>query len=409
MSRVQEIRVHTTPDSWRFCPGNQNPADIPSRGMSASELVSEKRWWNGPEFLCKDEKGWPQEDKNQSDNENAWNEIIQNPATTTHALISSTQMTKIGVHQIIDVNRYSSWKKLLRVTAYVLRFIRRSRKDNGLALCAEEVRSAEELWIKSIQYQSFPDEICHLVTARKLPEPPLVRQFNLYVDDSGFMRCRGRIQNSLLNQEDKTPILLPSKHHGVELIIKDTHNRMLHSGVNTTLRAMRERFWIIRGRQTVKKVLKRCVRCRKVEGKHFSLPQQPDLPEERVSDDPPFTHTGIDFAGPLYTSEKGANEEYAKAYVCLFTCALTRVVHLELTKRLRSEALMLAFRRFTSRRGLPVTLLSDNARTFKSASKDIVKISRAKEVTHYMANTGVTWKFIVERAAWWGGFWERLI
>ena len=163
MSRVQEIRVRTTPDSWRFCPGNQNPADIPSRGMSANELVSEKRWWNGPEFLCKDEKEWPQEDNSQSDNENAWKEIIQNPATTTHALISSTQMTKIGVHQIIDVNRYSSWKKLLRVTAYVLRFIRRSRKDNGLELCAEEVRSAEKLWIKSIQYQSFPDEICHLV------------------------------------------------------------------------------------------------------------------------------------------------------------------------------------------------------------------------------------------------------
>ena len=62
-----------------------------------------------------------------------------------------------------------------------------------------------------------------------------------------------------------------------------------------------------------------------------------------------------------------------------------------------------------SRRGLPVTLLSDNARTFRSASKDIVKISRAKEVTHYMANNGMTWRFIVERAAWWGGFWERLI
>ena len=62
-----------------------------------------------------------------------------------------------------------------------------------------------------------------------------------------------------------------------------------------------------------------------------------------------------------------------------------------------------------SRRGLPVTLLSYNARTFKSASKDTVKISRAKEVTHYIANNGVTWKFIVERATWWGGFWQHLI
>ena len=184
---------------------------------------------------------------------------------------------------------------------------------------------------------------------------------------------------------------------------------MLHSGENTTLTAMRKRFWIIPGRQTIKKIVRRCVRCRKVEGKRLSLPQQPDLPKERVSDDPPFMHTGVDFAGPLYTSEKGANGEDAKAYVCSFMFASTRAVHLELTKRLSSEAFMLAFRPFTSRRGLPVTLLSDNARTFKSASKDIVKISRAKEVTHYMANNGVTWKFIVERAAWWGGFWERLI
>ncbi|XP_044171536.1 uncharacterized protein LOC122955864 [Acropora millepora] len=409
MSRVQEIRAHTTPDSWRFCPGNQNPADIPSRGMSASELVSEKRWWNGPEFMCKEEKEWPQEDNSQADSEHAWKEIIQNPATTTHTLISSTQVTKVGVHQIIDVNRYSSWKKLLRVTAYVLRFIGTSRKDKGLELCAEEVRSAEELWIKSIQSQSFPDELCHLMVARRLPEPPLVRQLSIYLDDSGLMRCRGKIQNSLLNQEAKTPLLLPSKHHGVELIINDTHNRMLHSGVNTTLTAMRERFWIIQGRQTVKKSVIRCVRCRRVEGKHFSLPQQPDLPDERVSDNPPFTHTGIVFAGPRYTAEKGANEEDSKTYVCLFICALTRAVHLELTKRLSAEASMLAFRRFTSRRGLPVTLLSDNARTFKSASKDIVMISRAKEVTHYIPNNGVTWKFIVERAASWGGFWERLI
>ena len=117
-----------------------------------------------------------------------------------------------------------------------------------------------------------------------------------------------------------------------------------------------------------------------VEGKHFSLPQQPDLPDERVSDDPPFTHTGIDLAGPLYTSEKGANEKDSKTYVCLFTCASTGAVHPELTKRLSSEAFMLAFRRSTSRRGLPLALLSDNARTFKSPSKDIVRIAELKKL-----------------------------
>ena len=84
-------------------------------------------------------------------------------------------------------------------------------------------------------------------------------------------------------------------------------------------------------------------------------------------------------------------------HVCLFTCASTRAVHLEIMRRLTADAFLLAFRRFASRRGLPATLLSDNARTFKSVSKDIARIARAKEVVNYMANNGVTWTFIVEK------------
>lgn len=409
MNRVQEIREHTTPESWKFCPGDQNPADNPSRGMTAGELVAEKRWWKGPEFLYKPEGEWPEDNDTYSDNGNALEETVRNPAITTHALITTSQVQLIGVHQIIDATRYSSWKKLLRVTAYVLRFVKKANVKRSLELEAEEIRSAEGLWIKSIQCQSFAEEVCHMITSGKTPAPLLVRQFNLYLDEKGLIRCRGRIQNSSLNQEVKTPMLLPSRHHVVELIIRDTHDRMLHSGVNTTLTTIRERFWIIRGRQTVKRILRRCVPCRRIEGNHFPIPQQPELPKERVSDDPPFTHTGVDFAGPLYTSEKVENTEDAKVYVCLFTCASTRAVHLELTKRLSTEAFMLAFRRFTSRRGLPATMLSDNAKTFKSASKNIVKIVRAKEVIQYMSNNGLTWKFIVEKAAWWGGFWERLV
>jgi hypothetical protein len=69
----------------------------------------------------------------------------------------------------------------------------------------------------------------------------------------------------------------------------------------------------------------------------------------------------------------------------------------------------MSFRRFASRQGLPATLLSDNAKTFKAAHKELRKIIHSPEVEQFLAEKRITWKFIVERAPWWGGFWERLV
>ena len=81
-----------------------------------------------------------------------------------------------------------------------------------------------------------------------------------------------------------------------------------------------------------------------------------------------------------------------------------RAVHLELTADLSSTAFLLAFRRFTSRRGLPSTVITDNAKTFKSASSEVKKVVRSQEVQQYMLNRQVTWSFILEKAPWWGDF-----
>ena len=143
--------------------------------------------------------------------------------------------------------------------------------------------------------------------------------------------------------------------------------------------------------------------CLRYEGRAYSAPRVPDLPLERVSDGPPFLHVGVDFAGPLYVS---LNSQQQKVYVCLFTCSSTRGIHLELTADL---TFLQAFRWFTSRRGLPATIYSDNAKTFKSASSDVKKTVRSLEVKTYMVNHQVEWKYIVEKAPWWGGFWERMV
>ena len=95
--------------------------------------------------------------------------------------------------------------------------------------------------------------------------------------------------------------------------------------------------------------------------------------------------------------------------MCPFTCAATRAVHLELLRNLSTDTFLQSFPRFTARQGLPKKLISDNAKTFKAAAKEIERISRSHNVQRFLTNKGVAWDFIIEKAPWHGGFWEHLI
>ena len=84
----------------------------------------------------------------------------------------------------------------------------------------------------------------------------------------------------------------------------------------------------------------------------------------------PFVHIGTDFSEPLYVKE---GSSVKKAYACVFTCASSCMVHLELTNGPTTEFLQ-AFSRMANRRGLCHTVWSDNAKTFKAASREIKKL-----------------------------------
>jgi len=131
------------------------------------------------------------------------------------------------------------------------------------------------------------------------------------------------------------------------------------------------------------------------------------MPDFRVKIVPPFNVTGLDYTGALIV--KTANNIDSKAYVSLFTCAVTRAVHLELVPDMTTRAFIFALRRFSSRRSLPAKMLSDNAATYLAASDELRSLCNSPEVQTYLAGQRVTWQFIPKRAPWFGGFWERLI
>ena len=141
-------------------------------------------------------------------------------------------------------------------------------------------------------------------------------------------------------------------------MVYNAHANQFHNGVNSTMTALRQTYWIPSIRQYIRKLLRRCVSCRKVIGQSYKVRDPPPLHKSRTAETDPFTKTGVDFTGALYVRD---NTRETKAYICLFMRAISRAVHLEVVTDLSVECFLEAFRRFSSGKSLPRRMISDNA------------------------------------------------
>ena len=242
---------------------------------------------------------------------------------------------------VLDPGRYSSEKKLFRVTAWIIRFAWNCSTKNKVkgSLNSEEIRNAKNCWIREAQTE--------------LKRQPNYEQLKLRLGGrgvNGILKCFGRLGQSELELETKQPVLLPRNHPLTRLIINSSHVRTLHSGVNITLAEIRRNYWIPKGRQQVKCSTMHCVTCKKVQGKSFLKAQVGELPSIRSTQARSFERTGVDFAGPLYVKQDGKSN---KTYVAIFSCAVTRGMHLALVKDQSTNTFKNELKKFITRRGAP--------------------------------------------------------
>lgn len=396
-NRVMEIQ-QLTKGNWYHCPGPDNPADLLTRGIKAKTLLESDVWKFGPKWLMEDKKNWPLQEKELS-------------TESVSTLLNPSTVREKQEDPLLCLENYSKLEHVLRVTAYTQRFIFNLKHPQELrtgVLSTVELENSLNYWIKHIQRKAFSNEINSLINNRQIDCSSKILSLNPQLHED-ILRIGGRLQESDLPFSMKHPILLPNKSHFGDLLIWKCHFAVAHGGVNITLAQLRKKYWLIRGRQRIKTLLGKCVTCKKLKGKAGTEPFAP-LPKDRIKVAHPFKVTGVDFAGPLYIfDDKG---DKVKVYIMLLTCAVIRAVHLELVPDLTSESCVRALRRFFSRRGVPETIYSDNALTFKRVSKELSLLFqhlRQTKVQDLSTQLRIQWKFIVERAAWWGGFWERMV
>jgi len=163
---VGEIQAASNPDHWRYVPTKLNPADFASRGLSASKLIIEELWWSGPEFLRHDEDSWPQTNiQIQGLSAAASSEIRK--STRDHCQAAAATLFGHDCMQVtfldrLKPSRYSSWSRLIRVHAWVLRFVNNchltSANLNAGELFSDEIEESQLLVIRACQQEGFRDE-----------------------------------------------------------------------------------------------------------------------------------------------------------------------------------------------------------------------------------------------------------
>ena len=381
--RVAEIQATWEPTMWRYVPTELNPADDLSRGISVREING--RWMNGPSFLRGSPVEWPAEVNR---------DLAEVPEVKVAKPLFALQPV---TPTIIDPSRYSNWAKLCRVTAYCLRFIKniKSHERTNGPLLPTEMESAEQYWVKSAQRQigDWSDRYRDLAPFKK----------------DGIIRVGGRLRHSPLTYDETHPILLPADHVISRLVVKDSHNRVLHSGRERTLCETRRRFWIVRGRNLVQKIVKDCVTCRKLRQYPYTT-LMADLPPERLKVfSPPFSVTGVDLFGP-FQLKYGRNKK-VKAWGAVFTCATVRAIHLEIVQDLSTESFLHALRRFAANHGWPTTIISDNGTSFVGTEKELRKLygEGRRCIEDFASSHKVRWLFNTPLSPHQGGVFESMV
>ena len=217
-------------------------------------------WWNGQPWL-NDESLWPVSDKPEK----------ETPVSVHITQGEDQRVTPAGIYP----DRFSSFGKLIRVTAYIQKFIKRLQKIP----VENELQRAETQWLGYVKQHRYGEEIQALNHSKSTD---LGNKLGFFIDNMGLIRCERRLEKAPMDDEMKYPILISGKDRLSELIIMDYHRKLLHAG-NHTLNEFRKRMWVTRRRESVKNVLKKCLVCKRYEGGPFRMHKLAPLPKERLT------------------------------------------------------------------------------------------------------------------------------
>ena len=422
-NRVEKLKEDFSPRQLRWVPTDQNPADIPSRGCLAGDLLKEELWWQGPTFLRRPQSDWPSSTDTSSVDAkaDAVEEVKKARRFDYEKLFCSANKLDIEddsralkdsaprpdpVHRdMLDPKYHSSYGKLLHFAAVFLRRIgtisplrpvspttgvttrskadrrshlyadRKGRVENYPAFSVADLDAARIQLCRLSQAASLTKTIRQLSSNAKVPNNNPLRKLDPTMDEEGVVRLSGRLkQANNLTFDMQHPILLHANDSFTHLLVRHTHERELsHSGGRSDLRAnLNRRYWIHGGANLIRKVLSSCVMCKRRKPTKMTQQMAP-LPSKRIVGNTdrvlPFQNISLDAAGPWMVKQEGRGAVRKKRWLLVIRCLTFGAVYMDVLAGMSWPQFLMTFDRFCSIRGRPMFIYCGNGSNFVGCAR----------------------------------------
>ncbi len=207
-NRVAQIVNLIPPERWKHVAGADNPADCASRGLYPSELVCHKLWWNGPTWLSLPPWEWPTKSIVNTDiPQTIPDELV------CHIAVNASNQSAC----VISVDRYSSFERLRRVVAWIIRFIsnclpHKFKHISSSHLTVPELHITETKLCSIVQTDHYSTEIRSIKLNKPLSKGNCWLPLSPILDSDGLLRVGGRQRHSKISYSRMHPVILHAKH-----------------------------------------------------------------------------------------------------------------------------------------------------------------------------------------------------
>ncbi|XP_064093214.1 uncharacterized protein LOC135205956 [Macrobrachium nipponense] len=329
--------------------GDENPSDCLTRCVSEKMLRS-TLFLTGPKFL---------------DSPSECRVIVPHPGAKPLPVSCSVRTHFIlNSEPLIPLNKFSSFSKAVKVLSIVFIFVTKLKQrlkltknipENTSDEQNETARSTIHLLVHA-QKAAFPQVYDTLATGNF--SEPLISQLNLFRDESGLIRVQSKLCKLKAAYDERCPILLGKNCPVARSIIWDTHVKLRHAGIYKTLGLLRKRFWIINGFVVVKKVLKGCLICKRLNARTVKINQNA-YRDFRINQEAiPFRNICIDHCGPFLVKDR--NKQNYKVYVLVISCFWSRAINLVVCRLIDKNSFLRALQMHIFEYGFPSLIVSDN-------------------------------------------------